>query len=101
PNIQLIDILCAAIDNAFGRDPALAERFPDSPPSKGRSSATLKTHVTDRLGHDRRYAIDETKSRIELGYAPTKDFPEYFDETLTWYLKNETWWRSLRSPRRF
>ena len=47
---------------------ALVERFPDAPAARGMPSATLKTLVEDRKGHDRRYAIDETKAREELGY---------------------------------
>ncbi|HYG30303.1 MAG TPA: dTDP-glucose 4,6-dehydratase, partial [Allosphingosinicella sp.] len=51
--------------------------------------------VTDRPGHDRRYAIDETKIRTELGYAPARDFREGFASTLDWYLANEDWWRAV------
>ena len=51
--------------------------------------------MTDRKGHDRRYAIDETKIRSELGYAPARDFPQGFAETLRWYLDREDWWRPL------
>jgi dTDP-glucose 4,6-dehydratase len=51
--------------------------------------------VKDRPGHDRRYAIDETKARTELGYAPRRTFAEGFAQTLAWYLGNEGWWRPL------
>ena len=95
PNITVIDTLCAAIDAAFAKDPALAARFPDAPAAKGRPTASLKTTVADRPGHDRRYAIDETKARDELGYAPARTFEQGFAETLTWYLGNESWWRGI------
>ena len=95
PNITVIDTLCAAVDAAFAADPALRQRFPDAPAAHGRPTASLKTTVTDRPGHDRRYAIDETKARAELGYAPARDFPTGFAATLDWYLGNEGWWRAV------
>lgn len=95
PNLAVIETLCQAIDNAFATDPSLARRFPDAPAAKGRPTASLKTYVKDRPGHDRRYAIDETKIRTELGYAPVHNFEQRFGETLAWYLDNEAWWRSI------
>lgn len=95
PNIEVIDTLCRAVDAAFIADPALAARFPDAPAAKGNPTDSLKTWVKDRPGHDRRYAIDETKIRGELGYAPARDFAEGFAATLAWYLANETWWRGV------
>ena len=95
PNLTVIETLCAAVDAAFAADPGLAARFPDSPAAKGLPTASLKTFVTDRPGHDRRYAIDETKARTELGYAPARTFDQGFAETLHWYLANEGWWRAV------
>ena len=95
PNLTVIETLCAAVDAAFAADPGLAARFPDSPAAKGLPTASLKTFVTDRPGHDRRYAIDETKARAELGYAPARTFDRGFAETLHWYLANEGWWRAV------
>ncbi len=95
PNLRVIEEICATVDRAFADDPALAERFPDAPAAVGAASDTLKTFVTDRAGHDRRYAIDETKARSELGYAPRRTFAEGFAQTLAWYLANEGWWRPL------
>jgi dTDP-glucose 4,6-dehydratase len=95
PNLTVIETLCAAVDAAFAADPGLAARFPDSPAAKGLPTASLKTFVTDRPGHDRRYAIDETKARAELGYAPARTFDQGFAETLSWYLANEGWWRAV------
>ena len=95
PNITVIDTLCAAVDTAFAADPGLAGRFPDAPAATGKPTASLKTFVTDRPGHDRRYAIDETKARAELGYAPARTFEQGFAETLAWYLANEGWWRAV------
>jgi dTDP-glucose 4,6-dehydratase len=59
------------------------------------TTASIKAHVADRPGHDRRYAIDETKIRSELSYAPARGFADYFVSTLEWYLDNETWWRAV------
>lgn len=95
PNVEVIEQICHAVDAAFAKDPGLAKRFPDAPAGKGGSSVELKTYVTDRKGHDRRYAIDETKIRSELGYAPARDFPQGFAETLDWYLGREDWWAPL------
>jgi dTDP-glucose 4,6-dehydratase len=95
PNLVVIEEICRTVDAAFAADPGLARQFPAAPATTGRSSADLKTYVTDRLGHDRRYAIDETKARAELGYAPSRTFAEGFASTLAWYLENQTWWRAL------
>ena len=95
PNLAVIEQICATVDAAFVADPSLAARFPDAPAAHGRPSTDLKTFVTDRKGHDRRYAIDETKSRTELGYTPRHTFAEGFATTLDWYLSNENWWRPL------
>jgi dTDP-glucose 4,6-dehydratase len=95
PNMAVIDRVCALVDQAFAEDPSLARRFPDAPAARGEPTAKLKTFVTDRAGHDRRYAIDERKVRGELGYAPQRTFEEGLAQTLAWYLANEDWWRPL------
>ena len=95
PNLTVIEEICKGVDAAFAADPGLAARYPAAPAARGQPTASLKTFVEDRKGHDRRYAIDETKSREELGYAPTRDFAEGFAHTLAWYLANEGWWRPL------
>ena len=95
PNVAVIDTLCAAVDAAFAADPALATRFPDAPAARGLATASLKTTVADRPGHDRRYAIDERRARDELGYAPQRSFAQGFAATLAWYLANEAWWRAV------
>jgi dTDP-glucose 4,6-dehydratase len=95
PNLTVIETLCTALDKAFALRPELADRFAEAPAARGQPTETLKRHVTDRPGHDRRYAIDESKARRELGYAPSRGFSERFGETLDWYLSNETWWRAI------
>lgn len=95
PNISVIDDICAGVDAAFAADPSLAVRFPDAPAAKGLPSASLKTHVEDRKGHDRRYAIDESKIRSDLGYLPARVFAQGLAETISWYLANAHWWKPL------
>ncbi len=97
PNMTVIDTICAEVDRAFEEVDGLADRYPEAPAANGKASATLKTFVTDRAGHDRRYAIDETKARGELNYAPQRGFDEGLRQTLRWYLDNEQWWRELLS----
>ena len=58
---------------------------------------SLITHVKDRLGHDRRYAIDITRIRTELGWAPRHSFREGLAETVEWYVGNRQWWQRVQS----
>ncbi len=95
PNMAVIDRICAEVDRAFSEIDGLAERYPDAPAAKGRATSELKTFVEDRKGHDRRYAIDETKARAELGYVAQHDFENGLRNTLRWYLENEAWWQPL------
>ena len=95
PNLTIIDTICASVDAAFANDPSLAARYPDAPAAKGGNTAALKTWVTDRPGHDRRYAIDARKAEAELGYAPASGFDTYFAATLDWYLANPAWWAAI------
>jgi dTDP-glucose 4,6-dehydratase len=53
-------------------------------------------YVKDRLGHDRRYAIDPTKIETELGWKPEYTFERGIKETVDWYRNNEAWWRPLK-----
>jgi dTDP-glucose 4,6-dehydratase len=64
-----------------------------NPPSK--SFQDLITFVTDRPGHDMRYAIDPTKIRDELGWEPKEDFESGFRKTVLWYLDNQDWWQHI------
>lgn len=95
PNLHVVDAICDAVDAAFDADAGLIARFPDAPAAQGRSTHKLRTFVTDRPGHDRRYAIDERKIAGELGYAPHHDFRTGLAATVAWYLRNEGWWRSI------
>lgn len=94
-NIVLVRQLCHLVDEAFRRDASLPARFPDSPGGSGRESASLITFVKDRAGHDRRYAIDCTKARRELGYVAQQTLEQGLRDTVQWYLGNESWWRGV------
>ncbi|NPC70551.1 dTDP-glucose 4,6-dehydratase [Corallococcus exiguus] len=58
---------------------------------------SLIQYVADRPGHDRRYAIDPTKIRTELGYQPKHTFEQGLEETVTWYMENRAWWERVTS----
>lgn len=60
-------------------------------------SKELILFVEDRLGHDRRYAIDAAKMERELGWEPTYTFEKGMDETIRWYVENEMWWRKIKN----
>lgn len=94
-NMELIDSLCTALDTVFGEDPELASRFPDAPAGLGQPTASLKSHVEDRAGHDRRYAINPAKIAAELDFAPRHSLSTGINETVQWYLDNESWWRPI------
>ncbi|TRD11658.1 dTDP-glucose 4,6-dehydratase [Erythrobacter insulae] len=97
PNMAVIDAVCREVDLAFADIDGLDARYPSAPAAKGQNSDSLKTFVTDRAGHDRRYAIDESKARSELGYSASHSFDDGLHQTLRWYLDNEHWWRPLMS----
>ncbi|MFN3279283.1 MAG: dTDP-glucose 4,6-dehydratase [Paracoccus hibiscisoli] len=79
-NIDLVRTICAHMDDLH---PA------------GASHADLITFVTDRPGHDRRYAIDPTRIRTELGWRPSVTVEEGLRRTVEWYLANRYWWQPL------
>lgn len=94
-NIDIVRLVCRLVDETFRDDPDLAERFPDAPAASGKSSETLITHVKDRAGHDRRYAIDARKIGDELAYTPLESFEAGMRKTVDWYLDHEDWWRGI------
>ena len=94
-NIDTVKLLCEIVDSLFKDRPELAQRFPDSPVSKGKLSQDLITFVKDRPGHDVRYAINAAKISTELGYDPQHEFHGGLKATVLWYLDNENWWRTV------
>jgi len=81
-NIELIRLLCKIMDEKLGRE-------------KG-SNEKLITFVTDRAGHDLRYAIDATKLKEELGWTPSLQFEEGLNKTVDWYLENSEWLKNIK-----
>src|SRR5690606_41958856 len=82
-NIDLIKVLIKVVDTQLGR-------------SEG-TSENLITYVTDRAGHDLRYAIDATKIKNELGWEPSLQFEEGLEKTVDWYLENTAWMNNVTS----
>lgn len=81
-NIDLVRTICALLDQKR--------------PKADGSYAEQITFVTDRPGHDMRYAIDPTRIRDELGWKPSVNVEEGLEKTVQWYLDNESWWRALQ-----
>ncbi|MFK8042527.1 dTDP-glucose 4,6-dehydratase [Congregibacter sp.] len=94
-NLAIVNLLCERLDARFAADPSLRENYPDAPQSRGESADSLIRFVTDRAGHDWRYAIDASRIMNELGYAPAETFETGIERTIDWYLANEAWWRPL------
>ncbi|MFQ6370366.1 dTDP-glucose 4,6-dehydratase [Shewanella sp. YIC-542] len=90
-NIDIVTLLCDLVDAEFAAAPVLTKRYPNAPYAKGISARSLITHVQDRAGHDRRYAIDCTKIEKTLGFKPTESFASGIRKTLHWYLDNQRW----------
>lgn len=79
-NLDLVKMICAELD----------AHHPDAAPH-----ADLITFVTDRPGHDRRYAIDPERIRTELGWRPSVTLEQGLKQTVAWYLENRDWWEPL------
>jgi dTDP-glucose 4,6-dehydratase len=94
-NIDTVKLLCGIVDGQFAQDASLSRRFPRCPASAGRPCAELISFVTDRPGHDLRYAIDASLVRRELHFEPAERFESGVEKTVRWYLANEEWWRPL------
>ncbi|WGL17298.1 dTDP-glucose 4,6-dehydratase [Microbulbifer bruguierae] len=94
-NIDIVKLVCDLMGRAFANSPELASAFPEAHSATEGRCRELIQYVTDRPGHDRRYAIDARKSRAELGYQPQESFESGIEKTVNWYLSNRQWWVDL------
>lgn len=94
-NLEIVKLVCRLIDERFADDEKMAGRFPKAVQVAGQGAESLIAFVKDRLGHDRRYAINAEKISIELGFSPLESFETGIRKTLDWYLDNEDWWRRV------
>ncbi|NCD34403.1 MAG: dTDP-glucose 4,6-dehydratase [Spartobacteria bacterium] len=81
-NLQVVETICDVLDDLVPRDASYRE---------------LITFVTDRPGHDMRYAIDATKLKTELHWLPEENFDSGIRKTVQWYLDNKAWWEPIRA----
>ena len=84
PNIDIVHTVCALLDEA-------------RPRADGKSYREQIITVTDRPGHDRRYAIDASKIERELGWKPAETFDTGIRKTVNWYLENQQWVANVQS----
>ncbi len=84
-NLDVVHTLCDLLEELAPQKPAGVTHYRD-----------LITYVTDRPGHDMRYAIDASKMARELGWKPQETFETGMRKTVLWYLNNEAWWRSVQ-----
>lgn len=109
-NIDLVHLLCSLMDelhplsSTINHQPSTTNQSSPKPyilaPSSSSQPTTysdLITFVTDRPGHDLRYAIDASKIKHELGWEPKQDHSSGFRKTVQWYLDNQTWWQDILS----
>ena len=84
-NIEVVTAICSILDRL-------------RPKAEGRYADQI-TYVTDRPGHDHRYAIDASKIRADLGWTPSVTFEQGIEETVVWYLENQSWWQDILDAR--
>jgi len=94
-NIHVVRILCGLVDERLAAHPEYQDIFRASPVFSGGSAVGLISHVRDRAGHDRRYAIDYSKASRNLGYAPSRSLENGLASTVDWYLRHVKWWQDL------
>lgn len=104
-NIDIVKVVCKLMNEYFSSSLSsfdfhlaadeLQKKYPQATFAANGKCEELITYVTDRAGHDRRYAIDATKTNNELGYKPAESFETGIRKTVEWYLLNNKWWMEL------
>jgi dTDP-glucose 4,6-dehydratase len=94
-NIDIVRSLCQMVDERLKAQPEYRESFPASPIFNAAQASDLISHVRDRPGHDRRYAINYSKAARDLGYSPARDLSSGLASTVDWYLQHVNWWKDL------
>jgi len=84
-NLEVVMSICSVLDNLMPKHVNRINKYED-----------LITYVTDRPGHDQRYAIDSSKIKNELGWKPEETFDTGIQKTVEWYLKNKKWWTRVK-----
>lgn len=94
-NVDIVKLVCETMDRQFAENEALSTQYKEAKLAITGKSRELITFVEDRAGHDRRYAVDASKSEQELGYSPKYTFETGIRKTISWYLNNSDWWTPL------
>lgn len=97
-NLVLVKKLFALIEEQFETEPKRKYLFPEAFPSQKIPVSQAISHVTDRLGHDRRYAINSNKIVQRLKFNYLIDLEQGLKNTVLWFLNNKNWWESLYQP---
>ena len=82
--MEVVETLCALLEELAPHKPSGVQQYRD-----------LITYVTDRPGHDLRYAIDASKIERELGWRPQETFESGMRKTVSWFLQNQSWWQNV------
>ena len=91
-NIDIVRLVCSIVDEKVSSSKELKKLYPYG----GRREGLIR-FVTDRPGHDRRYAIDSSKIETELGWRPETTFEQGLSSTIAWYIANRPWWEKIIS----
>jgi dTDP-glucose 4,6-dehydratase len=94
-NIHIVRTLCDLVDARLSAHSQYRDTFPAAPVFNETRATQLISHVRDRPGHDRRYAINYSKAARILGYPPARDLVTGLTATVDWYLREVAWWRQL------
>jgi dTDP-glucose 4,6-dehydratase len=94
-NINIVKLIGKLLEQEFAANSQWAQAYPEAKAAIAGNTESLITYVKDRPGHDRRYAIDASKTSRELGYKPQESFESGIRKTVRWYLENSGWWRGV------